>query len=54
MTDNAGPRPDFASVYRELTFGTRPSKLPCFCTRGAALAPVFCEAKKDYIDQEAM
>ena len=28
------------SVTRELSFGTRPSKLPSFGTRGAVLAPV--------------
>ena len=47
------PAPDVASVTRELTFGTRPSKKPSFSTRGAVLAPTFCKAKKDYIDQEA-
>ena len=46
------PAPDVASVTRELTFGTRPSKKPSFSTRGAVLAPTFCKAKKDYIDQE--
>ena len=48
------PAPDVASVTRELTFGTRPSKKPSFSTRGAVLAPVFCKAKKDYIDHDAV
>ena len=52
MTDHAGPR-RCNRVTREQTFGTRPSKKPSFGTRGAVLAPVFCKAKKDYIDQEA-
>ena len=38
MTDHAGP--DVASVTQELSFGTRPSKLPSFGTWGAVLAPV--------------
>ena len=47
MTDHAGPRR--CECHTETSFWQPPS----FGTQGAVLAPVFCKAKKDYIDQEA-